>query len=295
MKPVLAEEFPDIEIKWFQKGSEEVAAKVNAEIAAGGIRADLIMTSDPFWYAELKDGAHLLNYESPGAATVPEDLKDPDGAFATVRVPVMVMTVNSKNVPESERPKTFKELTDPKWKGRIAMGNPLQSGSTFTTVAALAEKYGWEYFEGLKSNEIVSAGGNSSVLNRVATGEKDVGIILLENLLKARAEDANYPISIIYPDDGAILVPSPIAIGANAKFPDAAKQVYDFMLSRAGQLAIVSGNMYSPVQAIASPPGARPWKDVYDSALVPWSADYLNQTRAKREEIKGNFGRIIFE
>ena len=295
MRPVLAEEFPDIEIKWYQKGSEEVAAKVNAEIAAGGVRADIIMPSDPFWYAELKDGGHLLEYTSPGAASIPEELKDSDGAFVTVRVPVMVMTVNSANLPEKAWPKTFAELTDPKWRGRITMGNPLQSGSNFTSVAALAEKYGWEYFEGLRRNEIVSAGGNSSVLNRVATGEKDVGIILLENLLKARAEDANFPTAIIYPEDGAILVPSPIAIGANAKFPEAAKRVYDFMLSEAGQRAIVGGHMYSPFEAMSGPEGARPWSEIYSTALVPWSADYLNRTRAKRDDIKENFGRIIFE
>lgn len=293
---ILAERFPDIEVQWYQKGSEDVATKVNAEIAAGEIQADLIMTSDAFWYEELKDAGHLLAYESPAASTIPASLKDPDNAFVTVRMPVMVMTANAGNLTEAEQPKSFADLTDPKWKGRVTMGNPLQSGSNFTTVAALSKKYGWEYFEKLKANEIVSAGGNSSVLNRVASGEKDVGIILLENLLKVHQETPDHPARIIYPEDGAILVPSPIAITADCEDPEAAKRIYDFMLSEAGQNALAQqGYMYSPVEGIAPPPGAKPWGEVYASTLVEWTPEYLHETREARDQIKERFSEIVLE
>lgn len=293
---VLAQQFPDIEVQWYQKGSEDVATKVNAEIAAGEIKADLIMTSDPFWYEELKDAGHLMPYESPAAAGIPAALKDPDHAFVTVRMPVMVMTANANKLTEDEQPRAFKDLADPKWAGRATMGNPLQSGSMFTAVAALSKAYGWGYFESLRDNQTVAAGGNSSVLNRVASGEKDAGIVLLENLLQAHKENPDHPARIIYPEDGAILVPSPIAITASCKHPEAAKRIYDFMLSEVGQRALAQqGYMYSVMDGVEPPPGARPWSEVYGHTLVTWTPEYLHETRMARDTIKSDFSRIMLE
>src|SRR5688572_7443427 len=53
MTPYLKKAFPDVEVKWFQAGSEEIAAKVNAEILSGNLQADLLLCSDRFWYEEL--------------------------------------------------------------------------------------------------------------------------------------------------------------------------------------------------------------------------------------------------
>ena len=111
------------------------------------------MTSDPVWYEELKEGGYLLAYESPMAADVPDELKDPTHHFVTVRMPVMVMTVNGSRLNKGDRPSGFDSLTDPKWSGRVTMGDPLSSGSTFTAVAALTGKYGWEYFEARRKKD----------------------------------------------------------------------------------------------------------------------------------------------
>ena len=293
--PVLEAEFPDIVVAWYQKGSEEVAAKVNSEIAAGEIRADLIMTSDPFWYEELKAGGHLLAYTPEQPFDMAPALRDPGGAFVTVRVPVMVLTVNVETVAQDDWPSGFDSLTDPKWAGRITMGDPLQSGSNFTAVGALSTKYGWEYFEALRRNDLLAAGGNSSVLNRVRTGEKDVGIILLENLLREKEMNPTSPAAIIYPADGVILVPSPIAIIATTKVPEASRRIYDFMLSEAGQNAIIAGYMYSPMRGMPAPAGARSWEEVYGGALVAWTPEHLQDMIERRDEIKRTFSRLIFE
>lgn len=293
--PVLRREFPDIDVRWYQKGSEEVAAKLNSEILAGRVGADIVMTSDPFWYEELKQGGHLLPYQPEGAAGIPDELKDPDGMFVTVRVPVMVLCAGRMAGGPDFHPVSFKALADPFWRGRVTMADPNRSGSSFTAVAALARRYGWGYFEALRQNDVLVAGGNSSVLSRVVTGEKQVGIILLENLLQAKRDNPNIPVEVVYPEDGSILIPSPIAILSTTAAPDAARRVYDFLLSVPGQTAIVGGWMYSPFGVVPPPPGARPWRAVYDRALVPWSAAYLRDTQARREAIKRQFNRIMLE
>jgi iron(III) transport system substrate-binding protein len=295
LDPVLQRAFPDIEVRWFQRGSEDVAARLNSEIAAGRIGADLVMTSDPFWYEELKEAGHLLEYRSPGAAGIPPDLNDPDGTFVTVRVPVMVVAYNRERVGAGDAPRTFRALADPVWRGRITMGDPNRSGSTFTAVAALARRYGWDYFEALRRNDIVAAGGNSAVLNRVVTAEKDAGFILLENVLQARQQNPDAPIEIVYPEDGAILVPSPIAIMKTTAAPDAARRLYDFFLSDRGQTALVGGWMYSPFEQIAPPAGARPWRDVFATTLLPWTFEYLRDTTRARDDIKKRFNQIVLD
>jgi iron(III) transport system substrate-binding protein len=103
------------------------------------------------------------------------------------------------------------------------------------------------------------------------------------------------PIEIVYPEDGAILVPSPIAIMKTTAAPDAARRLYDFFLSDAGQAAIVSGWMYSPVEQIAPPTGARPWRDVYAMPLLPWTPDYLRRTTSARDEIKRRFNSTVLD
>lgn len=295
LEPVLRDTFPDLDVRFFQRGSEDVAARLNSEIAANNISADLVMTSDPFWYEELKEAGHLLAYASPHASGIPSDLNDPDGTFVTVRMPVMVMAVNSTRVAAGDRPRTFRELADAKWAKRVTMGDPNRSGSYFTAVAALSKKYGWEYFEALRRNDIVAAGGNSAVLNRLMTGEKDAGIILLENLLQARQQNVKAPIDIVYPEDGVILVPSPIAILKATAVPDAARRLYDFFLSDEGQNAIVGGWMYSPYDHIAPPAGARPWQAVFSATLLPWTFDYLRETTNAREDIKRRFNTTVLE
>ncbi len=284
MEAPLAKQFPGVEFAWHQMGSEQIAAKLSTEIDAGATRCDLLMTSDPFYYAQLAAAGHLLPYDSPAVATVPASLKDPAHHHATVRVPLMVIAVNHERLAADQHPRSFQDLTDKRFAGKLSMGDPLKSGTTFTTVAALVRKYGWPYIEALRKNDVLSAGGNSATLNRLETGERPVAIILLENLLPSLKRDA--PITIIYPSDGAIPIPSPVAILKSTTKPVLAKKVYDFLYSKAMQDAVVSGYMYSPLPAHAAPEGARPWKDL---VLHTWDAAALTWVEKERDAIKKRF------
>jgi len=288
MKPHLEEEFPGVEFEWRRMGSEQLAVKLGVELETGGTRCDLLMTSDPFFYAQLADASYLLEYLSPAAAGVPAALKDTNHAWATVRVPLMVLAVNHERLAKADHPCAFKDLMEARFRGKVAMGDPLKSGTTFTTVAALVKQYGWRYFEALRRNDVQSAGGNSTVTNKLETGERPVGIVLLENLLPALARGA--PITVIYPADGAVPVPSPVAILAGSDQPALARKVYDFLFSAAIQEAIVSGFMYSPVPGRAPPEGARPWDEL---ALFEWNAAFVAWVKAERKTIKSRFRSIM--
>lgn len=288
IRPHLAAAVPGARIRFFRKGSEQVAARLGMELEAGETPCDLLVTSDPFYYAELVERDLLLPYASRAAAAVPASLRHEDDAWVTVRIPLMVLGVNTDHVPRTERPKGFADLGAAHLRDLIAMGDPLKSGTNFTTVAALAHRPGWPILEAWGRNGLVAAGGNSTVLDAVERGERPVGVVLLENLLPALRRGA--PIVVVYPEDGAIPVPSPVAILRTSRHPELARRVYDALFSPPVQAAIVAGDMYSPLPGAAEPDGARPLAEI---RLFPWDAVFTSWVTANRQEIKERFREIM--
>lgn len=292
MKPQMAKSLPDVTIQWFASGSEKVGAKINAEIEANNLQADILMTSDPFSYIDLKNKGLFVSYESPNAKNIPHDLNDADHYFATVRVPVMVMALNRNMLAADQAPKSFLELTEKKWKGKVTMGSPLESGTNFTTVATLSRKYGWDYFKKLRANDVMAAGGNSAVRQRLEGREFPVGILLLENILQAQSQGS--PLDAIYPEDGVVLVPSPMAIFKRTKHLAEAQKLVDFFFSEQGQIAMVKGNMYSANPDIDSPKRARPFDQILKRSFA-WNQEFAQAVLADHQKIKENFSRIMYE
>lgn len=289
MEPLVKQALPDVDVQWFQGGSENVAAKLNAELAGGHPQADLVLTSDPFWTLELKRAGQLMAYDSPSVRVLPSQWRDEDHAFAIVRVPVMVMGVQSK-WPASGRPAGWRDLANQlSLKGKLSMGSPLESGTNFTTVAALSRQLGWEYFEKLRTQDLLAAGGNGSVITRMETGERPVGVVLLENLLKARAKGS--PLDIVYPVEGAIPVPSPIAILKSSRQPEAARKLYDWFFTTQAQEAIARGGMYPVLPGVAPPQGAKPWSEL--KKAVVWNTAEYGRVLDERDAIKNQFAEKV--
>lgn len=266
IKPSLKKQFPDLEIQWFQAGTEKVMAKIAGEIEAKKVQADLILVADPSYYITLKDQNLLQKYESPQRKDVRLN-KDTEGYWTGVRISNMIIAYNTAKVSEADAPKSFKDLLDPKWKGKIAMPSPLLSGTAYVTAGVLAEKYGWEYFEALKVNGLKVEEGNSAIQNKLVRGEYLAVIILEENILKIA--DKGEPVKVVYPADGTVIIPSPVAMFNNSKNQEAAKAVLDWFLSKEGQEVIVKGWMHSVRDDVAPPKGAPALKTFADQAFKP--------------------------
>lgn len=292
MKPDIKKEFPDITIQWFASGSEKVGAKINAELAAHSLKADILMTSDPFFYIDLKKQGLLVPYASPHTQNIPPRLKDSEGYFSTQRVPVVILAYNRNMLKPSDIPKTFKELIDKKWSGKITMASPLESGTAFTAVATLSREYGWDFFKQLRSNNISAAGGNSAVRQKLESKEYPLGIILLENILQAQEQGS--PLEPIYPEDGAILVPSPVAIFKRTEHLDEAKRFIDFLFSETGQQAMVKAKMYSPNPLISPPDNAKTFGFILKHSFA-WDQKFLLSVFENHQKIKETFSKIMYE
>lgn len=292
MTPMLEKAVPGVKIQWYQGGSENIASKVSAELSAGKAKADLILTSDPFWYEELKEAGKLLTYESPAAKNVQRDFSDPANTYTAVRLPVMVIGYNSDAMKPADLPKTWKDLALAKYKNKIAMPSPMESGTAFMTAALLSQKYGWDIFKDFRKNEMLAAGGNSSVINRLETKEKVVGIVLLENILKAWGKGS--PVRPIYPEDGAIPISSPTAIMKDSDNPEEAKKVYDWFFTEEAQKSIIKSGMYSLLPGMPAPENALPY-DQLKAKMMPWSESVLLSLFKSRDQIKSQFNETVMK
>ena len=288
----LESNFPQYKVNFFQAGSEEVAAKVNAEDLAGGTKADFLIFSDRFWFEEMGQKGKLHKYSAKGSESVPEMIKSKDSFYSAVSLPVMVLIYNSDVISTGKAPKTFKEMTEPQWKGKFTTGSPLSSGTNFTTVAFLQKAYGWDYFRGLRRNDTIAEGGNSSVLRRVQSKERPVGWVLLENAL--RLQDSDSKIKVVYPEDGVILQSNTLAITKKEGSRKPAEAIADWFFATEGQEAMVHSFMYAVVPGIANPKGALPLQQIMKSARN-WSPELVAEFMKSRESIKEEFAKIMLQ
>jgi iron(III) transport system substrate-binding protein len=292
LTPKLEKDFPDIKIKWFQAGSEEIATKVNAEILTGQTRADLLISSDRFWYEEMANTNRLHAYSPKAAKGIPAQLKHPQGKYHTLSIPVMVLTYNKDVLDAQQAPKSFKELADEKWKGQFTTGSPLSSGTNFTTMAMLQHHYGWDYFKKLKENATIAQGGNSAVIRRLQNKERKVGWVLLENLLRFQGKDDR--LQIVFPKDGVVTHANVMAITNKKGERQHIERLVDWLLSEKGQLAMTRSYMYSPLAKYAPPIGAPKLESILDNAF-PWTKNFLENVTEKRAEIKEKYTEIMFQ
>ena len=107
--------------------------------------------------------------------------------------------------------------------------------------------------------------------------------LLEENILKL-ANTKKEPLKVIYPKDGVVQVPSPIAIFNTTKNPEGAKALVDWWLSKEGQQAVVKGWMHSVRGDVKEPIGSVPTKGLTDGKIkVDWRKLADNNAKIKEE------------
>ncbi len=239
LKEAFMNKYPNVQMDYYTAGTGKVMTKIAAEKQAGKICADIIWVGEPTNYVTFKEEGELLAYESPEAATIPSALKDKDNYYCAARIVTLGFVYNTNNVKGEDIPKDWPDLLNPRFKDLITITDPVFSGTTLYTVAALVQnkEFGWEYIQQLKENGIKLQSGSSAVVNAVAAGEYDVSIGV--NYIAQSVKQQGSPIDFIYPESGISTIASPIAIIKDSENVEAAKLLYDFILSLDGQKILV--------------------------------------------------------
>src|SRR5207244_1527520 len=152
-----------------------VAPKYDTEAAKSvGLAAELALEAkrprcDVHWNNEILGTIRLARqgvyepYASPSAEPYPAWAKAPDRTWTAFAARARVIVVNTQRVPEADRPKSILDLTDPKWKGKVAIAKPLY-GTTATQAACLFDALGPDaaksFYRGLKANGVQVVAGN---------------------------------------------------------------------------------------------------------------------------------------
>lgn len=260
---------PEIRVEIYRAGSTQVEGKLLSERAAGGIKADLLWLADAAIYYQLRDIGELLSYVSPEAKNIPADLRDPKGYFTAARLINMIIALNKEVFSSRDGPKSWKDFPD--FGDKAVMGNPLYSGANLLTVSTLVKKYGWAWFKKARAKGVVIVRGNPEAA-RALTGKEFGTAMTLDYVVSGLIKKGD-PLTMVWPEDGAISLPSPIAIMKGTKNPDASKAFVDYVLSRQGQEFLAKQNVI-PVRVDVKPPEGQPSANQIKSLPVPyeWSA-----------------------
>jgi len=223
--------YPGIKVEVHRTGSQRILQRVMQELGANIKNVDVVHTSDAGHFVLLKEKKLLAQYTPTGVEKFPAGFKDKDSYYFGLRATVNCIAYNTKLLSAAEAPKTWKDLLDPKWKGKLVTAHPGYSGVSATHMLALVNVYGWDYFKQLAQNRLMITQSAVYPPDVVASGERLIAVNSGDYYTYQLKKKGN-PIEIVYPKEGVPLVVSPTAITIFAPHPTAARLFTDFTFTR---------------------------------------------------------------
>ena len=205
--------------------------RATQDFKVGQTECDVFSTTDMGHVMRFKAEGKLEKYVPETEAKAAEAFRnlDPDGFFHTTSAGFVVLTYNTLKVKAEDAPKSWKDLLDPKWKGKVSTGHPGFSGYVGTWVLSMKLMYGWDYFEKLEKNKPQIGRSINDTVTSLNAGERQVAAGADGSTLYSTSR--GNPLAIVYPSDGAILIIAPSAILKGTKHPNAAKLFMEYLYS----------------------------------------------------------------
>ena len=255
--------YPAIKVQVERSGSERIFQRIGQEYSSGVFNGDVIETSDAVHFVMFKAQGWLTPAVPDDVAKLwPEDEKDPDGQYAAYRAHLSVLAYRNDQVKPEDAPKTWTDLLDPKYKGKIVKAHPGYSGTIMTATYALSQLLGWSYFEKLGQQGVMQTQSSTEPPKVLAQGERAIEADGNEyNIF--RLQESGSPITIVYPPEGTPLVIGDSGILSHPPHPNAAKLFYAFMFSQeAQQLNSDAGGLRSFRPDVKEKAGRKPLAEI---------------------------------
>lgn len=289
IKKAFMAEYPKIDVEVERSGSERVFQRINQEYGSNIKNVDVVNSSDASHFLFWKQQKWLAAHTPPDATKFPAQYRDPEGMYFAWRATLDCMAYNTNLVKESEAPKSYAELLDPKWKGKLVKAHPSYSGTSLTGTFALTKVLGWEYFEKLSKNGVQQLQSTTAPPKTLASGER--AIMVDGNEYNVFIEmDAKSPIKPLYAKEGTPFVTSPTAIFAAAPHPNAARVFQNFLYTaKAQQLLVDVGGQRSVHPDVKEPANRTPLKDIKLLADDPQAMlPQINEIKKRYTALFGN-------
>lgn len=163
------------------------------------------------------------------------------------------------------------------------MPSPFVSGAAFAHVGTFVSmrEFGWPYYRALRKNDAVVLNSNGVVIQKLASGEISIAEVVDFFVRHARAQGS--PVDYIWPKEGAVLVPTPVAIVNGTGNLPAAEAFVDYLYTPEAQRLFVERSYIPVVPGIPLPAGAPALATI---KIIRPNLAYIAQ---HREEIKKTF------
>jgi iron(III) transport system substrate-binding protein len=285
---VFEAKYPGIAVRVERSGAERVFQRIGQELESRIYAVDVVNTAD---------AAHCLVWKREGwlAPYVPDDVAqhfpsehiDPDGQYATMRIWLSVIGYNTRLVKKEDAPKSFADLLDPKWVGKIVKAHPGYSGTIMTATFQIARDLGWDYFVKLAKQKVLQVQSSTDPPKKLALGERavmadgnDYNVILLK--------EAGQPVEVVHPAEGTPIITGPNAVFKSAPHPNAARLLQSYLLSAEAQQMLVDFAAQHSVHAqVKEKPGRTPLREIKLLRADPAGVE------AQAEEIKAKYAEIF--
>jgi iron(III) transport system substrate-binding protein len=280
--------YAGIAVRVERSGAERVFQRIAQEQASNINAVDVVNTAD---------AAHIIAWKRNGwlGAYVPEDIAryfppqyhDPDGLSGLTRMYVSSLGYNTNLVKPEDAPKSFADLLDPKWIGKLVKGHPAYSGTIMTATFQIVREFGWGYLEKLSKQRVMQVQSSTDPPKKLALGERAVMADGNEyNLIQLK--ERGQPVEVIYPSEGSPTITGPTAIFKTAPNPNAARLFQSYLHSREGQQLLVDfARQHSVHTQVEEKPGARKLSDIKLMKDDPAGVE------AQGEEIKTRYAKLF--
>ena len=214
-----------------------LAERVRAE--RNNPQCDVFWSNEPFHTIALANESLLEPYESPIAADVPKQFKDPMGRWCSNALRARMIGVHGDTAVTK-----LEDLTKPELKDKIAMAKPT-AGTTGGHVAALYVLWGEDkakaYFRRLRDNGVKLLGGNAKVAEAVGQGTIVAGVTDNDDVAAVKKNGGKLTGVLPDQDDfGTLMVPTTVGIIARERRPQAAQKLVDHLLSRETEQKLIA-------------------------------------------------------
>ena len=234
-------DLPDLAAKaaYIRASTGPIMARVEA--ARANPQADVVWgVFNDYLTGAAKKGL-LEPYAAKDSNLIPARFKHPENAWQGVTLLTVAFATNQKKMADLKLapPKTWADLTDPKYKGHLVMANPSTSGTAYLLLASHVSRMGedkaFAYYEALDKNlsQVTKSGGAPGRM--AASGETPIGIALAYEVEVAKKQGA--PIDVIFPSDGVAWTFEGDALVRGAKNPQNAKRFLDWAVSRSAMVS----------------------------------------------------------
>ncbi len=205
-------------------------------------RADVWWSSEIFGTMQLAQQGIFQPYKPETAADIPNQYRHADGLWTAFGLRGRVIAYDPERTPAERLPKRWCDIVKPEFKGRFAMADP-RFGTTRGHMATLLVLWGRDamadFYNRLRNNEYRRADGNAHAVLLLSRGIVDLVATDIDDVIVA--QNRGDSIAMVYPDldapegkrpvPGTLWIPCSVAMVKEARHPDAAHRLIDYIAS----------------------------------------------------------------